>query len=383
MLPRLPPRELARFARFTLLPVRRLGEEEFGGAGARRLLAGNALHADLTPEATMSGFMGWLLTCLGQQVGFPVPAGGAQSITDALVRRLEAHGGSVSCNAAVDRVDVRAGRARGVRTVDGETVEARWAVVADVNAPLLYTRLVEAGHLPSGILHDLERFHWDDATFKVDWNLDGPIPWTSPEARRAGTVHVTEGVDGLTVSASEMARGLVPSAPFVLVGQQSMTDPTRSPPGTETVWAYTHVPRTVRGDAGGELDGDWGPDDVARFADRIEAQIEALAPGFRALVRGRHTLSPHTFEDENPNLSLGAINGGTAQLHQQLVFRPVPGLGRASTPITGLYLASGSAHPGGGVHGATGANAARAALAHHRLRGGSHVRRLLARTRSS
>ena len=364
----MPPRDLVRLARFLVLPVRRLGEEELGGAAARRLLAGCALHADLTPESTLSGFFGWLLGALAQINGFPVPEGGASSVTNALVRRLEAAGGTVRCGTAVDQVLVDRGRAVGVRTADGASLQAGRAVLADVNAPLLYTRLVAQGDLPDGVLGDIERFHWDDATFKVDWTLDGPIPWSAPEARRAGTVHVAEDVDALTVVASELARGLLPAKPFLLVGQQSMTDPTRQPEGKETAWAYTHVPRKVRGDAAGELGTDWSHDDVAGFAARIEDEVEGLAPGFKQLIRGRHVLTPDGFAEENPNLSWGAINGGTAQLHQQLVFRPVPGLGRATTPITSLYLASSSAHPGGGLHGAPGANAARAAIWQDRTR---------------
>jgi phytoene dehydrogenase-like protein len=362
------PRELARLARFLLLPARRLGEEELGGAASRRLLAGCALHADLTPESTLSGFFGWLLCALGQINGFPVPEGGASAVTDALLSRLEAGGGSVRCGEPVDKVVVDRGRAVGVRTAGGETLHAGRAVLADVNAPLLYTRLVAEGDLPDGVLGDIERFQWDDGTFKVDWTLDGPIPWVAPEARRAGTVHIAEDVDALTVVASELARGLLPANPFLLVGQQSMTDPTRQPEGKETAWAYTHIPRMVRGDSAGVLGTEWSGDDVAGFVDRIEAEVETLAPGFQRLIRGRHVLTPERFEEENPNLAGGAINGGTAQLHQQLVFRPVPGLGRATTPIKGLFLASSSAHPGGGLHGAPGANAARAAIWQDRTR---------------
>lgn len=353
----MPPRDLVRLARFLLLPVRRLGEEHFGGEGARRLLAGAALHADLSPEATLSGFFGWLLCCLGQRNGFPVPEGGAGAVTQALVDRLVERGGEVRCHAPVDRIEVAGGRAVGVHVDDQGPVRARRAVVADVDAPTLYTRLVAAGDLPDHLLADIAAFHWDDATCKVDWTLDAPIPWSAPEARLAGTVHVAEGVDELTVVASELARRLVPANPFLLVGQQAVTDPSRQPPGCDTAWAYTHVPRHHP----------WTPGEEAELVDRMEGRIEALAPGFRAQIRGRHVLTPAGFEAHNPNLRAGAINGGTAQLHQQLVFRPVPGLGRASTPVRGLYLASSSAHPGGGLHGAAGANAARAAIARQRL----------------
>jgi phytoene dehydrogenase-like protein len=139
-----------------------------------------------------------------------------------------------------------------------------------------------------------------------------------------------------------------------------MTDPSRQPEGKETAWAYTHIPHPSRAPVSCD------PRALDDLVERIEATIEAHAPGFRALVRGRHVLTPSSFEAENANLDGGALSAGTAQLHQQLVFRPVPGLGRAETPVRSLFLASASAHPGGGVHGGPGANAARAAILHDR-----------------
>ncbi len=368
---RVPPREIPDLLRFFLLPVRRLGEEEFTGEAARRLLAGAALHADFSPESTLSGFFGWLMCAAGQQVGFPVPVGGAQSITDALVRRLEAGGGRVRCGAPVTEVVVRHGRAAGVRVGSGsggEELRADRAVLADVNAPMLYRSLVAADHLPARLLAAIERFDWDDATFKVDWTLDEPIPWKAAGARQAGTVHVSEDVDHLSLCTSGLARGAIPAEPFLLVGQQSIADPTRQPAGHDTAWAYTHVPRKVRRDSGGSLTGVWDRVEADAFAERVEDQIEKLAPGFRDCVRRRHVTTPPAFEAENPNLDGSAIQGGTEQLHQQLVFRPVPGTGRPGTPIAGLYLASSSAHPGGAVHGVCGSNAARAAIAGDRVR---------------
>jgi phytoene dehydrogenase-like protein len=356
------PHDLLRLARFALLPVRRLGQEEFRGQAARRLLAGAALHADLMPESTLSGFFGWLMCALGQDAGWPVPEGGAGELTNALVRRLRSLGGDVRCDARVERVVVRGGRAVAVRIAGGEEIGVRRAVIADVDAPTLYRALVGEEHLPSRLVEDLDHFQFDSGTVKVDWNLDAPIPWSAPDARRAGTIHVVDSVDALTVVASQLVRGIIPDRPFLLVGQQSMTDPTRQPEGRETAWAYTHVPQEVRADAGGTLTGRWDDSEAQTFADRIEGEIERLAPGFRSLIRGRHVMTPPGFERENPNLVGGAIGGGTMQLQQQLVFRPVPGLARAETPVAGLYLGSASAHPGGGVHGAPGANAARAAI---------------------
>lgn len=352
-----------RFLRRSLLPARRLGEELFTGDGGRLLLAGNALHADLSPESSGSGIFGWLLCCLGQQFGFPVPEGGAGRLAEALAHRLRSRGGTVLCNTEVTEVLVRRGRAVGVSTATGEVVDADRAVLADVSAPHLYTKLVGRRHLPDRLFADLERFQWDVSTVKVDWALDGPVPWLAEDARRAGTVHVADDMDNLTEFAAQMAMGQLPSRPFLLFGQQSQADPTRSPPGTETAWAYTHVPRQVRIDAAGELsvtseEPTWLPG----FVDRIERRIEALAPGFCSSIKGRHVFSPGAMEGVDANLVMGAINGGTSQIHQQLIFRPLPGFGRAETPIASLYLASASAHPGGGVHGAAGSNAARAAL---------------------
>jgi phytoene dehydrogenase-like protein len=347
--------DLPRFARMGLLGVRRLAEEEFRGAGAARLLAGNALHADLFPEQAPSGFYGWFLTALGQTVGFPFPEGGAQRLTDALVARLEARGGALTCGARVERVLVRRGRAVGVRTTDGTVVEARRAVLADTLPGALYGRLLEPEHVPARLRHDLRRHQLDTATFKVDWALDDPIPWRDEQPRRAPVVHVADSVDELTRSSADLAQGAVPAVPFLVLGQYALGgagDPTRCPEGKEVAWAYTHVPQG----------SSWDDEEVARFAERIEARIEALAPGFGRLVRARHVLAPRDLEARDENLLGGALHGGTSQLHQQLFFRPTPGLGRPETPVAGLYLASAAAHPGGGVHGGPGVIAARAAL---------------------
>jgi phytoene dehydrogenase-like protein len=367
-----------RLARTLLLPVRRLGEEEFRGAGGRLLLAGNALHADLAPESAGSGGFGWLMAMLGQTYGFPAPAGGSGALTAALLRRLRERGGTVRCGRRVTRVVVRGGRAVGVRTADGETVPARRAVLADVSVPALYGELVDAEHLPAQLAADLRRFQWDFATFKVDWALDGPVPWRAEAATRAGTVHLADGMDELTRFMAQIAMRQVPDRPFVVFGQMTTADPVRSPRGTESAWAYTHLPHDVRGDAGDAgLTGTWDTGEQELMADRVEHQVERFAPGFRSLIRARRVLAPPTLQALDANLQGGAVNGGTTALHQQLVFRPVPGTGRPETPVPGLFLASSGAHPGGGVHGAPGANAARAALRRHRPPGLSRAQRLL------
>ncbi|MET9831197.1 NAD(P)/FAD-dependent oxidoreductase [Streptomyces sp. NPDC006385] len=369
-----------RMARSLVLPVRRLGEEEFRGQGGRLLLAGNALHADLAPESAGSGGFGWLMAMLGQTYGFPVPVGGSGALTQALARRLTARGGRVRCRQRVERIEVRDGRAVGVRTAVGDAVTARRAVLADVSVPALYGELLAAEHLPAQLLDDLRRFQWDFATFKVDWALDGPVPWQAEQASRAGTVHLADGMDELTRFAAQIAMRQVPDRPFLLFGQMTTADATRSPLGTESAWAYTHVPHEIGADAADEgITGSWETKDQERMADRVERQVERFAPGFRSLIRARRILAPPALEALDRNLSGGALNGGTTALHQQLLFRPVPGTGRPETPVPGLYLASAGAHPGGGVHGAPGANAARAALHRHRPPGLAAAQRLLTR----
>jgi phytoene dehydrogenase-like protein len=345
-----------RLARRLVLPTRKLGAELFTGEGGQLLLAGCALHTDLSPEDAGGGVYGWLLAMLGQQLGWPVPVGGAQRVTDALVARLAARGGRVLCGAHVDKVLVARGRAVGVRSRDGALWQARRAVLADVPAPALFLDLVGAGHLPPRLVEDLAHFKWDGSTVKVDWALSGRMPWKNPAAAGAGTVHLGADLDGLTRYAAELARGEIPRDPFLLVGQMTTADPTRSPAGTETLWSYTHLPfRTT-----------WRASDVAPHVERMEEVLEAHAPGFRRLVLARHVAGPADLQDEDPSLVGGAVGGGTAAAYQQLFLRPVPGLGRADTPIDRLYLAGASAHPGGGVHGGPGHNAARAALARDR-----------------
>ncbi|GAA1381220.1 NAD(P)/FAD-dependent oxidoreductase [Pseudonocardia kongjuensis] len=342
-----------RLARMLVQPVDRMARERFGGSAAALLLAGNALHTDLGPDSAASAAYGWLLTMLGQQIGFPVPVGGSGALTDALVARLATRGGRVECGRPISSVLVHRGRATGVADAAGNRIAARRAVLADVDAPRLYRDLVGEEHLPARFVADLDRFHWDFSTVKLDWALDGPVPWAAPGARSAGTVHLGADVDGLRRYAADLTSGRLPEDPFLLFGQMTTADPDRSPPGTESAWTYTHVPRGLG----------WGTDDVLRWADRMEQVVEAHAPGFRSLIRARAVAGPADLEAQDANLVDGAITGGTCAPHQQLVFRPVPGLGRADTPIDRLFLSGASAHPGGAVHGGPGGNAARAALA--------------------
>jgi phytoene dehydrogenase-like protein len=239
-------------------------------------------------------------------------------------------------------------------------------VLADVSAPALYGRLIPPEDLPGSVKARLRLFEWDPATVKVDWALDSPIPWRDTPELSPGTAHIADSVDDLRRWSAQLSAGQIPDNPFLLMGQMTTADPTRSPAGTESVWAYTHVPQRIRGDAGGTIRGTWDDRDAELMAERVEERIEQYAPGFREHVVARRVMTPPELERRNANLVGGAVNGGTSRLRQELVLRPFPGLGRAETAIKSLYLASASAHPGGGVHGAPGSNAARAALLHAR-----------------
>jgi phytoene dehydrogenase-like protein len=363
--------ELLRFARFLALPAQRMGQELFGGERGRLLLAGNALHADAPLVAPVSGTFGWLLLMLGQDVGFPVPVGGAGRLTAALRARAESAGAQVLTGEPVARIVAPAGRALGVVTAGGRRVRATRAVLADVAAPTLYRDLLPSGAVPPRLLEDLDHFEWDLPTVKVDYALTAPVPWRAAGSRGAGTVHLgadldddgrpQTGLNGLLHWETELARGRVPKHPFAIVGQMTTADATRSPAGTESLWAYTHLPRRR---ASSRSEGRDRPDasEVAELVENGERTLERHAPGFRDLVRNRLVQGPQDLEDTDANLVHGAVNGGTAQLQQQLVFRPVPGPGGPRTVVDRLYLASAAAHPSGGVHGGCGFLAAQAAL---------------------
>lgn len=350
--------DLLRVARFLLLPAARMVTELFHSDHARILFLGNAMHADIPLDAPGSGLMGFLLTMLAQDGGFPVPEGGSGGLTDALVARARAAGVEIVTSSPVDRVTTSGTRATGVVTRDGRRWSARRAVLADVTAPALYRRLLDPAVVPARIASDLDRFEWDMPVVKIDYAVGSRIPWRSASLSGAGTVHL--GADHLEMVRwmADLTTGIVPRHPFLLMGQMTTADPTRSPAGTESAWAYTHLPRGVVDD-----------DSALSLAARVDETIEAHAPGFLDAVVGRHVQTPADLAASDDNLEGGAVNGGTSQLHQQLVFRPTAGLGRPETPVDRLYLAGASAHPGGGVHGACGNNAARAALRADGLRG--------------
>ena len=350
---RFGPLNLLRLARIALSSGRGYASSRFRTEAARRVIPGLALHTDVGPDDPMGAVVGFVLAVLASSGGFGVPEGGAGAITRALLRRVEEAGGKVRCGARVEEILVRGGRAVAVRLTGGEEIEASRAIVADVAAPALYLRLLNESVVPARVARAMRRFVHGFGTFKMDWALDGPVPWSHEDAARAAVVHAGDSLDDLARFTREVRARRLPENPYLVIGQQSLADPTRAPAGRHTLWAYSRVPSN--------LDAGW---DRARetFADRIEARIEGLAPGFKKRILGRVAWAPGDLEALNENLIGGDLSGGSAGITHQLFMRPVFPYFRYRTPVKALYLGSSYTHPGAGVHGACGANAAQAVL---------------------
>ena len=328
--PRLPrhPLALARFGLPALLPARALARAAFRGERARALFAGMAAHSFLSLDSPLSAAFGLVLGTLAHAVGWPMPRGGAQSIADALADHLRSLGGEIRVGERVTALDA---------------VPPCRDVLLDLTPRQV---LAIAGHrLPEGYRRRLSAYRYGPAAFKIDYALDGPIPWRAAACLRAGTVHLGGTLDEIAASEAAVARGAVPERPYVLVAQHSLFDPSRAPEGKHTAWAYCHVPNGSTAD----------------MTARIEAQIERFAPGFADRILARSVHSPAALERQNANLVGGDINGGL-QDWRQLFTRPVARLDPYSTPAAGLYICSSSTPPGGGVHGMCGHFAARSAL---------------------
>jgi phytoene dehydrogenase-like protein len=352
LLRKLGTADALRLAHLMLLPAGVMAETLFDGEAARLLLLGNAMHADVPIDAPASGVMGYLLIMMAQDGGFPVPVGGAGQLAAALVRRAESAGARVECGRPVTSIELSGDRATAVRTADGATIRCRRAVIADTSAPALYQQLLPDDALPETLRRGLDRFVWDTPVLKINYALDAPIPWRSKNLNEAGTVHLGADHDGLIRWMADLNTRTLPQHPFMLFGQMTTADSTRSAAGTESAWAYTHLPRGLADD-----------ESAGVLAARVDDVLEEHAPGFVEHVVGKTIQRPSDLEGSDANLHTGAVNGGTSQLFQQLIFRPAPGFGRAETPLQNVFLGSAGASPGGGVHGVCGRNAARAALA--------------------
>ncbi len=322
------PAVLARFSVRAALPARLVAERAFRGEQARGLFAGLAAHSMLPLTRMPSAAFGLILGVLAHAVGWPFPRGGSQRLADGLASYLESLGGELETGHRVESLAELAGES---------------AVLLDVTPRQLLSLAGEA--LPARYRRALERFRYGPGAFKVDWALDGPIPWRAPGCARAATVHL--GATLAEIVASEQAPwgGGVAERPFVLLAQPSLFDPTRAPEGKHTAWSYCHVPN------GSGVD----------VSERIEAQVERFAPGFRDRILARSVMGPAALEAHNANYVGGDIHGGAADV-RQLVARPVLRVSPYSTPLPGVFLCSSSTPPGGGVHGMCGFHAARVAL---------------------
>lgn len=352
----LPPGAMLRLARVALASGRGLSESLFRTEAARRILPALALHTDVGPDDPLGAVVGFMLAVTASYGGFAVPEGGAGAITRALLARLEQAGGRVLCGARVARVVLEGSRAVAVETEAGDAIRARRAIVADTAAPKLYLELLPERVVPSPVLDKMRRFRFGFGTFKLDWALDGPVPWRAEAAREAAVVHTGEDNDDLARFTREVRDGRMPNDPYLVIGQQSLADPTRAPRGKHTLWAYSRVPSRLGGAA-------WSPAAKAEMTARVERRIEELAPGFGARVLARHAVSPQDLERLDENLVGGDLGGGSADIQNQLLLRPMFPYFRYRTPFAGLYLGSSYAHPGAGVHGMCGYNAAKAVLA--------------------
>jgi phytoene dehydrogenase-like protein len=300
----------------------------FREPGTRALFAGLAAHATLDLAQPLTAAFGLLLGGLAHGVGWPVAVGGSQSIADALVQRLESLGG-----------EVRTGH----RVTSMADVPGARAVLFDVT-PLQLLRIA-GERFPPEYRRRLAAWRYGAAAFKVDWALDGPVPWLDEQLGAAGTVHIGPSFDDIVASERAVSRGRVPGRPYVLVVQATTADPSRAPAGKHTLWAYCHIPNGCGVDMTGA----------------IEDQIERFAPGFRERVLARHVMGPAELEAHNPNEVGGDIAGGSSDF-RQMVARPRLSPSPWSTPDRSIYLCSSSTPPGGGVHGMCGLAAARAVL---------------------
>jgi phytoene dehydrogenase-like protein len=324
----LDPLTLAPFGLIALRSAQGLAMHHFRGERARAFFGGLAAHAQLSLDQPISTAAALLLGAAGHVVGWPFPRGGSQKIADALAACLCSLGGEIVTGVEVRSID--------------ELPRAQ-AILCDITPRQLLR--IAGKHLPASYKRELGRYRYGPGAFKVDFALDGPVPWKAEECRRAATVHIGGRFEEIVESEAEVAGGKHPERPFVLVAQQSLFDDTRAPAGRHTLWAYCHVPN------GSTVD----------MTERIEAQIERFAPGFRERILARHTFTPAELENYNANYIGGDINGGIQdiwQLFTRPVARPVP----YSTPARDIYICSSSTPPGGGVHGLCGYFAARAAL---------------------
>jgi phytoene dehydrogenase-like protein len=352
---RLGRRGLVEFAGNVLSSCRDWTTETFEDEHARGLFAPWVLHTGLGPDAASSGFMAQVIGVAIELGGMPVPRGGGVRLVEALRGIVEDAGGACETGRHVDRVVVELGRATGVRTEDGEVIEAQRAVLANVTPQQLYGDLLGG----DGPVEEARRFRFGRGEMQIHFALSEPPRWQGDE--RLGLtaiVHLTPGLDGVSRAVNEAERGLLPAEATIVVGQPVAVDPSRAPDGSSILWIQLQeIPSRLRGDAAGELDigdGTWTEALREAYADRIQARIAQHVAGFDATVLRRVTFSPADIEAADVNMVGGDIYAGSCALDQNLLWRPRPGLPGHHTHVDGLWHIGASTHPGPGLGAGSG-----------------------------
>jgi phytoene dehydrogenase-like protein len=322
------PFPLLRFGLHAMRSGVGLARAWFKGGKAQALFAGNSAHAIFPLQHPSSAGFGLMLSMSGHAVGWPIARGGSQAIADALASYFLSLGGEIRAESPVSSMS---------------DLPAAKAILFDVTPKQLAR--IAGSILPPYYRERLERHHYGSGVFKVDWALNGPIPWKDPRCSQAGTLHLGGTLEEVAAAELDVWRGVLPEKPFVLMSQPSLFDSSRAPDGMHTAWGYCHVPNGCSVD----------------MTHRIEAQVERFAPGFRSRVLAKHTMFPAEMEAYNANYVGGNITGGV-QSFWQLFVRPLGRWGAYSTPVRGLYVCSSSMPPGAGVHGMCGHLAAKLAL---------------------
>jgi phytoene dehydrogenase-like protein len=339
-------------------PARGWLESTYRSPGAQALFAPWVLHTGLTVEAAYSGQMGRVIAFALEAAGAPILKGGAGQAAQAFRALIEANGGQVRCNADVDRIVVRNGRVEAVRLAGGEEIATR-SVLASVAPGQLYDRLLEGVNLPEDRAA-LRKFRHGRGNFQLHYALDGVPDWLTPGLDQVALIHLADGIDSVSKSSNEAERGMLPATPTICVGQPSRLDPSRCPPGKAVLWLQIpDAPRIIKGDAAGEIEGtDW--DEVREaFADRIERILARHIKGFDKLILARRAYSPKDLERMNVNLVGGDPYGGHCGIDQFFVWRPLAHSTNGEGPVRGLIHIGASTHPGPGLGGGSGFNAAK------------------------
>jgi phytoene dehydrogenase-like protein len=348
---RLGRRGLVEFTGDVLASSRDWLTSTFASERAHGLLTPWVLHTGLGPDAALSGFMTQVIAVAIQEGGMPIPRGGGARLVDALVQLIRDNGGTCETGRDVERILVRGGEATGVRLIDGETVTAGKAVIANVTPTQLYGRLLEGETPPA--------FRYGRSEMQIHFALSEPPSWEGDERlAQTAIVHLTPGLDGVSRAVNEAERGLLPAEATVVVGQPLTMDPSRAPAGQGLLWIQLQeLPWHIKGDAAGELDtedGTWTEELRERYADRIQARIAAHVPNLESAILKRVVLSPADLQAANINLHHGDPYSGSLALDQNLLWRPSPASPGHATPVKRLWQIGASTHPGPGLGAGSG-----------------------------